>query len=168
MDELLTIGEVGRRTGLATSAIRFYEAQGLISADRTDTGQRRFHRAILRVLAFIRVAQRIGLKLEEIKSALDTLPDNRTPTKADWQRLSQTWRPRLDEQIKTITELRDTLTDCIGCGCLSLKSCQLYNPGDAAAELGDGPRFLLGNTHEDVKEVIEEGPPKRRRSSLWP
>jgi len=147
--EWLSIGDVGERAGIATSAIRFYEDQGLVSSERTAGGQRRFHRDVLRRLAFIRVAQRVGLSLEEIRDALATLPDNRTPTKADWARLSHSWKPRLEDQIAVLKRLRDELTSCIGCGCLSFKVCALYNPGDVAARLGSGPRYILADRSAD-------------------
>jgi MerR family transcriptional regulator, redox-sensitive transcriptional activator SoxR len=143
--DALTIGEVAERTGVATSTLRFYEKEHLISSDRTAGGQRRYHRDVLRRVAFVRVAQRVGLSLDEVRSALATLPEGRTPTKADWARLSEGWRPRLDEQIAVLERLRDELTSCIGCGCLSLRTCWLYNPDDAAASLGAGPRYLLGD-----------------------
>lgn len=138
----LSIGQLSERAGVATSAIRFYEARGLISSGRTTGNQRRYEQSTLRRIAFIRTAQRVGLSLEEIGAALATLPNGRTPTKADWQRLSRTWRPRLDEQIERIQRLRDRLDGCIGCGCLSLRTCALNNPGDGAADLGSGPVFL--------------------------
>lgn len=138
----LTIGHLAERAGVATSAVRFYEARGLISSVRTAGNQRRYEQSTLRRLAFIRTAQRVGLSLEEIGDALATLPDGRTPTKADWTRLSAAWRPRLDEQIARIERLRDDLDGCIGCGCLSLKTCALRNPGDAAAQRGTGAVFL--------------------------
>jgi len=144
-NDLLPIGEVAARSGLATSAIRFYEAEGLISAARTPAGQRRFPRHTLRRLAFIRAAQRVGLSLSDVADALDTLPAGRAPTKAEWARLSRTWRHRLDERIADLERLRDDLTGCIGCGCLSLSSCRLSNPSDAAGANGTGPRFLLGD-----------------------
>jgi MerR family transcriptional regulator, redox-sensitive transcriptional activator SoxR len=140
----LTIGELSARSGIATSAIRYYEDRGLIGSRRTPGNQRRYERPMLRRLAFIRTAQRVGLSLEEIEDALDTLPSNRTPTKADWTRLSRGWRPRLDEQIAQLERLRDTLDSCIGCGCLSLKRCSLSNPHDVAADRGPGPVFLEG------------------------
>ena len=142
--EFLTIGEVAARTGVPTSALRFYERQQLIGAQRSEGGQRRIHRDELRRIAFIRVAQRVGLTLDEIRAALATLPGGRTPTAADWQRLSRSWRPRLDEQIAVLQRLRDQLSSCIGCGCLSLRACHLYNPDDVAAAHGTGPRYLLG------------------------
>ncbi len=141
----LSIGEVAERTGVAPSALRFYEAEGLIRSDRSEGGQRRFHREMLRRVAFVRVAQRVGLSLQDIRAALSLLPEGRTPTKQDWARLSRAWRPRLDEQIAVLERLRDQLDSCIGCGCLSLKRCSLYNPDDRAATLGSGPRFLLGD-----------------------
>jgi MerR family transcriptional regulator, redox-sensitive transcriptional activator SoxR len=127
--DLLSISEVARRAGLATSALRYYERQGLISAVRTSGGQRRYQRNMLRRLAFIRAAQSVGLSLQEIRTALDTLPAQRTPTTADWARLSRSWRTRLDEQIAGLTALRDGLTSCIGCGCLSLRRRPLPAPG---------------------------------------
>ena len=151
-EELLAIGEVAERSGLAPSALRFYEAEGLISSTRNSGGQRRFHRDVLRRVAFIRVAQRVGLSLDEIRAALDELPAERTPNPKDWARLSRAWRPRLDEQIAVLERLRDQLTSCIGCGCLSFRTCALYNPHDAAATLGTGPRYLLANVAEEVME----------------
>jgi MerR family redox-sensitive transcriptional activator SoxR len=151
VSDFLSIGEVAERTGVAVSAMRYYEREGLLSSRRTDGGQRRFHRDVLRRVAFIRVAQRVGLTLEEIRDALATLPAGRTPTKADWERLSRSWRPQLDEQIAMLQRLREDLTSCIGCGCLSLKACALYNRDDAAASLGSGPRYLLGDTPGSVR-----------------
>ncbi|WP_121257879.1 redox-sensitive transcriptional activator SoxR [Nocardioides ferulae] len=139
---LLTIGQLAERSGVAPSAIRFYEERGLLRATRTAGNQRRYEQATLRRLAFIRTAQRVGLSLEEVASALSTLPDERTPTKADWSRLSRAWRPRLDEQIERLQRLRDSLDGCIGCGCLSLKTCALSNPGDRVAPRGPGAVFL--------------------------
>jgi MerR family redox-sensitive transcriptional activator SoxR len=144
-EPLLSIGEVAERTGVATSALRYYESEGLICSERTSGGQRRYRRDQLRRVAFVRVAQRVGLSLEEIRQALGLLPAGRTPTKADWARLSRTWRPLLDDQIAMLVRLRDQLDSCIGCGCLSLKRCALYNPADAAASLGSGPRYLLSD-----------------------
>jgi MerR family redox-sensitive transcriptional activator SoxR len=149
-DDLLAIGEVAARSGVAPSALRFYESEGLIHALRSDGGRRLYEREVLRRVAFIRVAQRIGLSLDEVRSALAALPDQRTPTSKDWARLSRQWRPRLDEQIGMLVALRDQLTSCIGCGCLSLRACALYNPDDAAAGLGSGPRYLLGDAASDV------------------
>jgi MerR family redox-sensitive transcriptional activator SoxR len=140
--ELLPIGELAHRAGLAPSALRYYESEGLIASTRTGGGQRRYERAVLRRLAFIRAAQNVGLSLDEIRDALSTLPAQRSPTRADWARLSRSWQARLDEQIAGLTRLRDGLTSCIGCGCLSLKRCALSNPNDAVAALGPGARFL--------------------------
>ena len=138
----LTIGHLAERAGVATSAIRFYESRGLIRSVRTTGNQRRYEQHTLRRVGFIRTAQRVGLSLEEIAGALATLPEHRTPTKSDWHRLSRSWRPRLDEQIRRIELLRDRLDGCIGCGCLSLRSCALLNPGDEAAERGTGAVWL--------------------------
>jgi MerR family transcriptional regulator, redox-sensitive transcriptional activator SoxR len=138
----LTIGELSERSGIATSAIRYYEARGLVRSRRTPGNQRRYARAELRRLAFIRTAQRVGLSLEEVEEALAALPSNRTPTKADWSRLSRGWRPRLDDQIRQLERLRDALDSCIGCGCLSLRRCRLSNPDDVVAVRGPGPVLL--------------------------
>ena len=138
----LTIGELAERSGVATSALRYYEAQGLIESERTSGNQRRFRRPTLRRVAFIRSAQRVGLTLDEISGALATLPEGRTPTKADWARLSKGWRPRLDAQIERLERLRDKLDGCIGCGCLSLRTCALSNPEDEVAPRGPGAVFL--------------------------
>jgi MerR family redox-sensitive transcriptional activator SoxR len=143
MDDELTIGALSRRTGVATSALRFYEAEGLIHAERSPGGQRRYARATLRRVSFIRVAQQVGLTLDEIRSALASLPDNRTPDEQDWAKLSASWRPRLDAQIAVLERLRDRLDGCIGCGCLSLRFCRLLNPGDEVGERGPGPRYIL-------------------------
>lgn len=140
--DLLAIGDLAARSGLAPSAIRFYETHGLISSERTSGNQRRFRRSTLRRLAFIRSAQRVGLSLEEISAALATLPESRTPTRTDWARLSRDWRPRIDEQIARLVRLRDDLDNCIGCGCLSLQRCSLQNPEDQASETGTGARYL--------------------------
>jgi MerR family redox-sensitive transcriptional activator SoxR len=139
----LTIGAVSERSGVAPSALRFYEAEGLIHATRTEGGQRRYARDALRRVSFIRVAQQVGLSLDEIRDALASLPQNRTPTARDWQRLSNSWRPRIDHQIAMLERLRDRLAGCIGCGCLSLKFCRLLNPDDQAAQRGPGPRYIL-------------------------
>ncbi|MBA3489760.1 MAG: redox-sensitive transcriptional activator SoxR [Longispora sp.] len=138
--DLLTVGETAARSGFATSALRFYETQGLIASLRTSGNQRRFQRNVLRRLAFIRAAQNVGLTLDEISQALSTLPEGRTPTRADWSRLSRTWRARLDEQIEALRKLRDGLDSCIGCGCLSLQTCAISNPVDTAA--GRGAMYL--------------------------
>lgn len=136
--ELWSIGQLAERSGAAPSAIRFYESQGLLRATRTAGNQRRYERATLRRLGFVRAAQQVGLSLDEIRAALDTLPQGRTPTKRDWERLSRHWRRRLDEQIDRLERLRDRLDDCIGCGCLSLRACRLSNPDDALADRGPG------------------------------
>jgi MerR family redox-sensitive transcriptional activator SoxR len=140
--ELLTIGQVSARSGVAPSALRYYEQQGLIAASRSPGGARRFPRAVLRRLAFVRAAQNVGLSLGEIRDALATLPADRPPTASDWARLSSGWRDRLDEQIAALIQLRDGLSSCIGCGCLSLGRCALSNPGDVAATTGAGARWL--------------------------
>jgi MerR family redox-sensitive transcriptional activator SoxR len=140
--DLLTIGDVAHRAGIAHSALRYYERAGLIASVRSPGGQRRYQRNVLRRLAFVRAAQNVGLSLEEIRAALSTLPEARTPTKADWERLSRSWRSRLDEQIDGLVALRDGLSSCIGCGCLSLRRCALSNPDDVVAAAGPGPRSL--------------------------
>jgi MerR family redox-sensitive transcriptional activator SoxR len=141
-EELLPIGAVAARTGVATSALRFYEREGLVRSVRSAGGARRYPREVLRRVAFIRVAQRIGLSLDEIKAALASLPAERTPNKADWERLSRSWRPRIDEQIAVLERLRDELSSCIGCGCLSLRTCAFSNPADLAAGRGPGAAYL--------------------------
>jgi MerR family redox-sensitive transcriptional activator SoxR len=141
----LSIGALAKRAGVAASALRFYEAEGLIGSTRNPAGRRMFARDALRRVAFIRVAQSVGLTLDEIRAALDSLPDQRTPTRSDWVRLSAAWRPVLDERIECLMRLRDRLSSCIGCGCLSLKACALYNPNDRAQLRGPGPRYLLGD-----------------------
>ncbi|MHB8513017.1 MAG: redox-sensitive transcriptional activator SoxR [Actinomycetota bacterium] len=148
--ELLTVGEVAERSGYAASAVRFYEREGLIQGERTDGNQRRFDRSILRRLAFIKAARHVGLALDEIKEQLSTLPDGRTPTKADWARISRSWRSRLDSEIAALQALRDGLDSCIGCGCLSLQTCKLSNPNDEAAAYGPGAVYL-------PKELREQG-----------
>lgn len=142
----LTIGELARRTGLAVSAIRYYEAQGLIRPWRNPGGQRRFERADLRRLSFVMIAQQFGFTLPEIKEMLDRLPGGRTPTPKDWADMSLSFRDVLDARIETLQKLRDNLDGCIGCGCLSLPKCKLYNPEDRAAAKGHGPRYLMGDT----------------------
>jgi MerR family redox-sensitive transcriptional activator SoxR len=141
--ELLTIGDLAARSGVAQSALRFYEREGLIRATRTGGNQRRYERSTLRRVAFIKVSQQVGVSLDEIREALRSLPESRTPTKADWARLSARWRRQLDERIALMQRLRDDLTGCIGCGCLSLQRCKLYNPSDELATIGPGPRLLL-------------------------
>jgi len=146
---LISIGELARRTGLAVSAIRFYEARGLVSAVRTTGNQRRFPRSDIRRLSFVLIAQRLGLTLGEIESLLSALPHDASPTRADWQAISRRVRGALDEKIALLERTRDLLDGCIGCGCLSLDRCALYNPGDRAARAGPGPRFLLGDRASD-------------------
>lgn len=141
--ELLTIGDLAARSGVAPSALRYYERMGLIRATRTGGNQRRYERAELRRVAFIRIAQQVGVSLDEIRAALHTLPENRTPTKSDWARLSARWHTRLDNQIALLERLRDQLSGCIGCGCLSLRRCSLVNPRDELRATGAGPRTLL-------------------------
>ena len=143
--ELLTIGETARRSGVATSALRFYESRGLIKSLRVGGNHRRYARATLRRVAIIRAAQTLGLSLAEISSALAGLPEQRNPTHRDWERLSTRWGKKLDQRIADLQNLRDRLDGCIGCGCLSLTHCSLYNAGDGAAKLGSGPRYLLGD-----------------------
>lgn len=139
---MLTIGQLSERSGIAHSALRFYEDRGLLESERTHGNQRRYPASALRRVAFIRSAQQVGLTLEEISAALAELPEGRTPTKSDWHRLSKQWRPRLDEQIQRITLLRDRLDSCIGCGCLSLRSCPITNPDDALGDRGTGAVLL--------------------------
>jgi MerR family redox-sensitive transcriptional activator SoxR len=138
----LAVGEVAERSGVAVSALHFYEAEGLISSRRTAGNQRRYPREVLRRIAFIRASQGVGIPLRRIKAALDQLPDRRTPTRRDWQRLSEDWRTELDDQIGRLQRLRDNLSGCIGCGCLSLNLCKLVNPDDILARQGPGPRKL--------------------------
>jgi MerR family redox-sensitive transcriptional activator SoxR len=146
---LLTIGDLARRTGLSVSAIRFYEARGLVGAIRTGGNQRRFMRSDIRRLSFALIAQRCGLTLAEIEREMASLPNGRAPNKADWQAISQRLRATLDQRIAMLERTRDRLDGCIGCGCLSLDACALYNPGDRAARAGPGPRFLLGDKAAD-------------------
>ncbi len=150
MEDDLSIGDVSHRAGVAPSALRFYEDLGLISSKRTRGNQRRYDRDVLRRLAFIRVAQRVGLSLDEIADAFSSLPGQRTPNLKDWERFSRRWRADLDERMRLLAAMRDELTSCIGCGCLSLQRCKLYNPDDIAAGLGPGPRYLLGDSATDV------------------
>jgi MerR family redox-sensitive transcriptional activator SoxR len=143
--ELLTIGEVARRSGVAASALRFYEERGLITSERAGSGHRRFPRAVLRRIAFIVFAQRIGLTLEEIGTELAKLPVDRAPARRHWAQLSSTWRTRIDQRIAELERLKLGLTECIGCGCLSLDRCHLANPGDRASARGPGPRYWIGD-----------------------
>jgi len=154
----IPIGTLAKRSGVAASALRFYEAKGLIRSTRSRSGGRLFARDALRRVAFIRVAQSVGLALEDIRTALSGLPNQRTPTRADWERLSAAWRPILDHRIDCLMKLRDRLTSCIGCGCLSLKSCALYNPADSAQARGAGPRYLLGDVPPAVRKPASSEP----------
>jgi MerR family redox-sensitive transcriptional activator SoxR len=151
LPDRITIGELAARSGVATSALRFYEARRLIVAERTAGNQRAYPRPTLRRVAFIRAAQEVGLTLDEIGAALSTLPTDRTPVKRDWERLSRRWQGRLDDRIAELERLRDKLTSCIGCGCLSLKTCGLLNRDDRVAGNGAGARYLLGD-REDASE----------------
>lgn len=143
--DALSIGQLARRTGLAVSAIRYYETQGLIRPARNAGGQRRFLRSDIRRLSFVRIAQQFGFTLPKISALMAGLPEGRTPTKRDWGKISRQFRATLDSQILTLEQLRDNLDGCIGCGCLSLKKCRLYNPDDNAARLGPGPRYVMGD-----------------------
>jgi MerR family transcriptional regulator, redox-sensitive transcriptional activator SoxR len=143
--ELLTISQVSQRSGVAASALRFYEERGLISSERAGSGHRRYRRPVLRRIAFVVFAQRVGLTLEEIGAELAKLPPDRAPNRRDWAQLSSGWRSRIDERIAELERLRAGLTDCIGCGCLSLDRCKLANPGDRAGQAGAGPRFWIGD-----------------------
>ena len=142
MPDTLTVGELAERSGVATSALRYYEERGLIASTRTAAGHRRYGRAVIRRVAFVVFAQRVGLTLEEIGAELARLPEDRVPTRADWGRLSRTWRARIDERIAELERLKAGLTECIGCGCLSLDRCRLANPGDRAAAAGGRPALL--------------------------
>jgi len=141
----MTIGEVARRSGVAASALRFYEERGLITSERAGSGHRRYQRPVLRRIAFIVFAQRVGLTLAEIAAELAKLPDNRAPTRRDWSQLSSRWTSRIDERIAELERLKLGLTECIGCGCLSLGRCRLANPGDRAGARGPGPRYWIGD-----------------------
>ena len=147
--ELMSIGEVSRRSGVAASALRFYEERGLITSQREGSGHRRYPRPVLRRIAFIVFAQRIGLKLDEIGEELARLPDNRVPKRADWAKLSNSWTTRIDERIAELERLRRGLTECIGCGCLSLDRCKLANPEDRVGRHGPGPRYWIGDARAD-------------------
>lgn len=149
MPELLTIGEVARRSGVASSALRFYEERGMIRSERSGSGHRRFQRPVLRRIAFIVFAQRIGLTLDEIGSELEKLPADRVPERDDWERLSSAWGARIEARIAELRRLQRGLTECIGCGCLSLERCKLSNPGDSARDLGPGPRYWIGDSPND-------------------
>jgi MerR family transcriptional regulator, redox-sensitive transcriptional activator SoxR len=144
MEPLITIGEVAKRSGVAASALRFYEERGLIASERAGSGHRRFGRSVLRRVAFIVFAQRVGLSLDEIAEELAKLPDHKIPTRRDWARLSGAWTHRIDRKIAELQRLRAGLTECIGCGCLSLERCALANPADRAGRKGPGPRYWIG------------------------
>jgi len=146
--ELLSIGKLASRTGLSITAIRFYEAEGLVTARRNAGGQRRFTRADIRRLSFIKISQGLGFSLSDIRQVLLNLPDKRTPTKRDWEKLSREFAADIDKRIEALSKLQSTLTSCIGCGCLSLAKCRLYNPDDEAAKHGPGPRYLMGDKPE--------------------
>ena len=149
--DLLTVSEVAARSGFAASALRYYEAQGLIEAHRTTGNQRRYPRQVLRRLAFVRAARNIGLGLDDVRRELDLLPGGRTPNRSDWQRISRDWRSRLDEQIAALEKLRDGLDSCIGCGCLSLTRCTISNPGDVmAGQVPDGAAYLPPMLRRDI------------------
>lgn len=163
VDPMISIGDLAKRAGVAASALRFYEAEGLLASARNAGGRRHYPRSDMRRVAFIRAAQQVGLSLDEIRRALAALPEKRTPTKSDWERLSKSWRPLLDEKIAAMTRLRDKLDNCIGCGCLSLKSCALYNPGDAAAAKGAGARYLL----DDRSAFAAPKSATRARAQRW-
>ncbi len=149
----LSIGYLAERTGLSVSAIRYYETEGLIHPERNAGGQRRFQRADIRRLSFVMIAQQFGFSIAQIRAELDTLPQGRAPTKADWARISRAFRAELDSRIETLTKLRDNLDGCIGCGCLSLDSCALYNPADRARQKGAGPRYLMGDSPDTGARV---------------
>jgi MerR family transcriptional regulator, redox-sensitive transcriptional activator SoxR len=151
-EEWLSVGELAERSGFATSALRYYERAGLIGSHRTSGGQRRYERSVLRRLAFIRAARHVGLSLEEIRDVLAQLPRSRTPTRADWTRISRQWRQRLDAEIEALVALRDGLDSCIGCGCLSLQRCRISNPHDVAASAGPGAVYLPRLLREPVPE----------------
>ena len=150
---MLSVGDVASRCGIAASAVRYYDDEGLIRSTRTDGGQRRFPRETIRRVAFIGIARKVGRSLAEIRDALDSLPESRTPTHEDWTGISTAWRHRLDDQIDELVRLRDQLDSCIGCGCLSLERCGIYNPDDRAAGLGPGPRYLLGDSAGDADRL---------------
>ncbi len=148
-NEFIAIGQLAKRTGLAVSALRFYEEKGLVKAGRSESGHRQFKRSDIRRVSFVMAAQKLGFTLPEIREQLDNLPDSRTPTKADWGKLGKQFKEQIQQRIEDLEKLRDKLDSCIGCGCLSLQKCRLYNPDDEAAALGDGPRFLLRDSSEN-------------------
>ena len=144
--ELLSIGQIAKRTGLSVSAIRFYEERGLVAPQRNQGGQRRFLRSDIRRLSFVLIAQQLGFSIDEIRAQLASLPKERTPTQRDWERMSKQFRASLDARIEGLTRMRERLDGCIGCGCLSLRKCSLYNADDQAARAGTGPRYLIGDS----------------------
>ena len=152
MAKTFSIGRIAERTGLATSAIRFYEEKGLIESSRDSAGRRRFVPSDIRRLSFIMIAQKLGFTLGEIRAQLNTLPKRRTPSAQDWKRISKNFRKDIDQRITLLQALRNRLTDCIGCGCLSLRKCALYNHDDWAGQLGPGPRFLIGDSQTDARQ----------------
>ncbi|WP_269629871.1 redox-sensitive transcriptional activator SoxR [Pelomonas sp. BJYL3] len=158
---LLPIGDFARRAGVAASALRFYEEQGLLLSHRSASGRRQFARSDLRRVAFIRAAQQVGLSLDQIRAALASLPDARTPNARDWERLSRDWQPLLAARIAELQQLQDTLASCIGCGCLSLSKCKLYNPQDAAGRRGAGARYWMGDRSSEV--LAEQAVPQKTR-----
>jgi MerR family transcriptional regulator, redox-sensitive transcriptional activator SoxR len=158
VSELMTISEVSRRSGVASSALRFYEEKGLIESERAGSGHRRYPRPVLRRIAFVVFAQRIGLTLGEIRVELDKLPPGRVPTKSDWSRLSSGWSSRIDERIAELERLKAGLTECIGCGCLSLDKCKLANPNDRVASRGPGPRFWIGDPPAATRRAASSRP----------
>jgi MerR family transcriptional regulator, redox-sensitive transcriptional activator SoxR len=153
-----SVGEVAARSGVATSALRFYEEHGLIRSERSPSGHRRYRPDVLRRVSFIKVAQQVGLSLDEIRQALGSLPYSRTPSRRDWAKLAASWRPMLDARMAELDRMRNQLDSCIGCGCLSLDTCGLYNPGDIAGAVGPGPRYLLG----DMPFTAAEAPGQRK------
>ena len=153
-DPHLAIGALSKRTGVAISAIRFYEGRGLLSSERSSSGHRRFRKSVIRRLSFILISQRLGYSLDEIKKQLDRLPDGRTPTERDWNRLANGFAADIDDRIAGLQLLRRKLDECIGCGCLSLTKCAMWNPDDGAHTLGTGPRYLLGDTRKDLQVAV--------------
>ncbi|MBY6048621.1 redox-sensitive transcriptional activator SoxR [Vannielia litorea] len=154
-NDVLSIGQFAERAGLAVSALRYYEAEGLIAPMRAPSGQRRFRRADIRRVSFIRIAQQFGYTLPQIKALMAGLPEGRTPTAKDWREISEQFRDTLDQRIQTLKKMRDDLDGCIGCGCLSLEKCRLYNKEDKAATRGAGPRYLMGDRSDEIREAGE-------------
>jgi MerR family redox-sensitive transcriptional activator SoxR len=163
LPELLTIGQLATRGGIAASALRFYEEQGLLIGSRTERGQRRYQRDALRRVAFIKAAQEVGLSLDDIKRALDVLPTDSNATEADWQALADKWRPMLDERIRLLEHLRRDRGECIGCGCLTLSDCTRQNPNDVAYAIGHSAQYLLGRTLDDALAADAKARSKRSR-----